>query len=313
MKNYKMIKSTNQFQEIIDRYHQSLKKRKPKDTLNALFVKDLNQVKGYNNFSDEEYMISEIKNENKIKNEKRMRNNNIFSNYPKNNLSQEKISKDIFFYYRNKLDEKKKNNVKIKPKKDINYNFRYNPASKRMNSGKNSDISISNSYSRNSKRHKSSISLELPLIYPRNYNINQNKKINSKSYISEDDTTPNILSLEHSVKNVNTEISTGKNSDINKNKKIKYSKINNNRLKNNLNTLSIKEMINNIRIKKCQKDLLYKQYIPLFKNDIFNKINIVSKNSNLIKKHINLLSSEGNLVSENEKNRIKFLNDIMEE
>ena len=132
----KMIRATNQFQKIIDKYQNSLKNIKVKYTLNSLFVKDLNQIKNYNNFSDEEeYIINEIKNENKIKNDKIFNNNNNKnSNFPNVNLSNEKISKDIFFYYRNKLDKKEINNQIINKK----INFRYNSANQRINSGKKS-------------------------------------------------------------------------------------------------------------------------------------------------------------------------------
>ena len=67
MKSLKMIRATNQFQTIIDRYEKSRKKKKKIDSLNTLFVKDLKQIKNHNNFSDEEYMINEIKNINKKK------------------------------------------------------------------------------------------------------------------------------------------------------------------------------------------------------------------------------------------------------
>ena len=93
-----MIRATNQFQAIIDRYKNKNKKVKNKYSLNTLFVKDLNKIKGINNFSDEEeYMINEIKNENKIRNEKLFKNNNEFSNIYNRSISNEKISKDIFF------------------------------------------------------------------------------------------------------------------------------------------------------------------------------------------------------------------------
>ena len=307
----KMIRATNQFQTIIDRYQKSLKRRKSKDSLNSLFVKDLKQVKGFNNFSDEEYMISEIKNENKIKNENILRNNKKYSNYSNNNLSHEKISKDIFFYYRNKINEK---NNHINSNKNTNFNLRVNSASYRINSGKKSNISIASSYSRTTKRKKSSISLILPLIYPKNLIFNQYNKKNNKSYISDDEASANLLSWDKSETNLKTDINEGRNYDINNNKKpAKNSIINDNLNKKKFNVLSIREIIKNIRMRKCEKELLYKQYIPLYENDIFIKINNVNKKSNLIKKNINYLSSEGNLAYENEKNRIKFLNDIMGE
>ena len=212
----KMIRATNQFQTIIDRYQKSLKRRKSKNSLNSLFIKDLKQVKGFNNFSDEEYMINEIKNENKIKNQNILRNNKKYSNYSNNNLSNEKISKDIFFYYRNKINEK---NNQIKSTKNTNFNLSVNSASYRINSGKQSDISIASSYSRTTKRKNSSISLILPLIYPKNLKFNQYNKKNNKSYISDDEVSANLLSLDKSETNLKTDINEGRNYDINKNKK----------------------------------------------------------------------------------------------
>ena len=309
----KMIRATNQFQKIIDKYQNSLKNIKVKYTLNSLFVKDLNQIKNYNNFSDEEeYIINEIKNENKIKNDKIFNNNNNNnSNFPNVNLSNEKISKDIFFYYRNKLDKKEINNKIINKK----INFRYNSANKRINSGKKSVDSFN---SKNSNRRKSNASLILPLIYSRNYNTKRTLNYNNKSFTSDDDTT-NIISFHQSDKNIKTLPSDEIENEINTNSKkkeknilSKFTKKDNNKLnENNFYRLNIKDILKNLRMKKAEKELFCKLNLPLIENDIFNKINNVAKKSENITKNINYISTEGNIAFENEKNRIKFLKEIV--
>ena len=163
-----MIKPTNQFQTIIDRYHNKIRKNKPKDSLNSLFLKDLNQIKNFNNFSnDEEYMINEIKNEKKIKNDNSMKNKNKYFNFSSLSISNEKISKDLFFYYKNKMNSKNNNDKEQIQRKKLKLNLGYNSPSNRMNSGKRSEksFSISSIQSRNSKRKKSNASLILPLEY----------------------------------------------------------------------------------------------------------------------------------------------------
>ena len=64
-------------------------------------------------------------------------------------------------------------------------------------------------------------------------------------------------------------------------------------------------------MKKAEKELFYKLNLPLIENDIFNKINNVAKKSENITKNINYISTEGNIAFENEKNRIKFLKEIV--
>ena len=302
MKDPNMIRATNQFQTIIDRYKRNNKLKKVKNSLNSLFVKDLNQVRNYNNFSDEEYMINEIKNENKIKNDKSLKNKYKLSNYSNMNLSNEKISKDLFFYYRNKIEERNnnlnQNNNKIP-------NLRYNSASFRMDSGKRS---IDSSQTLNSKRRKSNFTLILPLINSRNNNYNLNKKnlSNNRSFISDDDTI-NIINFPQTDQNNKTEISKEIEKEENKNNKkkeknvfLKYSKINTYNIKNNnFYKMNINNILKNLRMKKSEKELFYKLNLPLIENDIFNKINKVTKKSETISKNINYLSTEGNIAFEN--------------
>ena len=316
MKDLKKIRATNQFQAIIDRYQKNKKKVKGKDSLNTLFVKDLNKIKGFSNFSDEEeYMINEIKNENKIRNEKLIKNNNEISSFPNRNISNEKISKDIFFYYRNKLNKANNGNNDLRNYGQIS--LRNKSASQRVNSGKRS-VESYNTRNSNSKRRKSNKSLILPLIYSRNYN-NMKSLNNNKSFISDEDTT-NIVSFNQSDKNNKSEASEEIENEISKNIKrneknmfYKYSKNNNNKYKeNNFYKKSIKDLLNNYRMKKREKELFYMLNLPLIENDIFNKMHNVTKKSENISKKINYISTEGNIAYENEKNRIKFLKEISE-
>ena len=311
-----MIRATKKFQAIIDRYQRNnnnkkLNQKKIKNSLNNLFLQDLNQVRKHKNFSDEEYMINEIKYENKIKNEKSVKDNDNFTNSPEINSSNEKITKDIFFYYRVKINEKNGNN---KQNINNNLNLRYNSSSRRLNSGKISDISINSSQTKNTNKTKSNDSLILPLIYSRNY---QNKiyKNNSKSFISDDDTIINIINYPHD-KNIQTEISEDINNDLSKNEKEKNNlfryKVNSNTIKrrNNSNTINVDKLLR--KIKKEKQNIFYRVQLPfILENDIYNKISKVTQKSENISKNINYISTEGNLAYENELNRIKFLNDLI--
>ena len=311
-----MIRATKKFQAIIDRYQRNnnnkkLNQKKLKNSLNNLFLQDLNQVRKHKNFSDEEYMINEIKYENKIKNEKSVKDNDNFTNSPEINSSNEKITKDIFFYYRDKINEKNGNN---KQNNNNNLNLRYNSSSRRLNSGKISDISINSSRTKNTNKTKSNDSLILPLIYSRNY---QNKiyKNNSKSFISDDDTIINIINYPHD-KNIQTEISEDINNDLSKNEKEKNNlfryKVNSNTIKrrNNSNTINVDKLLR--KIKKEKQNIFYRVQLPfILENDIYNKISKVTQKSENISKNINYISTEGNLAYENELNRIKFLNDLI--
>ena len=311
MKSLKMIRATNQFQTIIDRYEKSRKKKKKLDSLNTLFVKDLKQIKSHNNFSDEEYMINEIKNINKKKNEKITKIYKINSN---EDLTNEKISKDIFFYYRNKLNNNLNNNIE-KRRNNGNLNCPYNSSIIRIYSGKRS---IESSYTRQSNRRKSNISLILPIINPKNYNFNKNNLSNNRSFISDEDTS-NIISSLQSDKKIQNELTEEieneeiKNNNNKKDKKIYYKSyiLNNNKMNKNIKNFN--DILKSLRMKKHEKELICKLNLPLIKNDMFNKINNVTRKSQNIYKSINYLSTEGNIAYENELNRIKFLNEIINE
>lgn len=318
MKSLNMIRATKKFQAIIDRYQRNnnnkiLYQKKLKNSLNNLFLQDLNQVRKHKNFSDEEYMINEIKYENKIKNDKSVKNNDNFTNSPEINSSNEKITKDIFFYYRDKINEKNGNN---KQSNNNNLNLRYNSASRRLNSGKTSDISINTSQTKNTNKTKSNASLILPIIYSRNYQNKIYKNNNSKSFISDDDTIINIINYPQPDKNIQTEISEDINNDLSKNEKEKNNlfryKVNSDTIKrrNNSNTLNVDKLLR--KIKKEKQNIFYRVQLPfILENDIYNKISKVTQKSENISKNINYISTEGNLAYENELNRIKFLNDLI--
>lgn len=318
MKSLNMIRATKKFQAIIDRYQRNnnnkiLYQKKLKNSLNNLFLQDLNQVRKHKNFSDEEYMINEIKYENKIKNDKSVKNNDNFTNSPEINSSNEKITKDIFFYYRDKINEKNGNN---KQSNNNNLNLRYNSASRRLNSGKTSDISINTSQTKNTIKTKSNASLILPIIYSRNYQNKIYKNNNSKSFISDDDTIINIINYPQPDKNIQTEISEDINNDLSKNEKEKNNlfryKVNSDTIKrrNNSNTLNVDKLLR--KIKKEKQNIFYRVQLPfILENDIYNKISKVTQKSENISKNINYISTEGNLAYENELNRIKFLNDLI--
>ena len=65
--------------------------------------------------------------------------------------------------------------------------------------------------------------------------------------------------------------------------------------------------------KKSKEKLLYKLQLPLLQNDIFNKMNNVTKTSENLYRSINHFSTEGNMTYESEKNKMKFINEIMNE
>ena len=316
MKDLNMIRATNKFQDIIDRYHKNnnsklLSQKKLKNSLNYLFLQDLNQVRKHKNFSDEEYMINEIKNENKKKTDNKMKNNINYIKSPELNISNEKISKDIFFYYRKKIEE---NSEKDNRQNNIN-NFRYNAPSHRLISGKLSAISNNTSKTRNQSRKKTNPSLVLPLINSRNYDSKFNK-YNNKSFISDDETIANIMNNQQSEKYMPTEISIDINNDSLKNEKdrsnIYNSRINKDisKRRNKSNTIEVENLLKNSG--KKNKSIFYRIQLPfIIHNDIYNKINKVTQKSENISKSINYISTEGNIAYENEKNRIKFLSDII--
>lgn len=325
MKSLKMIKSTDKFKLIMERYNRNEDKiaqqKKFKSSLNARFINDLNEVKRFRNFSDEQYVLNEIKNENDIKNEKKLnsfdkqKSKEKQTNNSNKFIRSEKINKDIFFYFRDKIYEKKNINKKIDGKDYLDSYMRAKVSNYRIVSSKRSDEqSMSSNQSKKSNiRSSNDKLLILPAICSRRSmkRSNQNK---SNSYISIDENTSQIISILPSDKNIKTEASEEiKSIEGNKDKNNfrKYNKIKSQKNENNFNTLNVKQILKNYR--NSRESLLIKLQLPLVQNDIFNKINKVTSNSKNISKSINHLSTEGNLAYENEKKRVKFIKEIMNE
>lgn len=325
MKSLKMIKSTDKFKLIMERYNRNEDKiaqqKKFKSSLNARFINDLNEVKRFRNFSDEQYVLNEIKNENDIKNEKKLnsfdkqKSKEKQTNNSNKFIRSEKINKDIFFYFRDKIYEKKNINKKIDGKDYLDSYMRAKVPNYRIVSSKRSDEqSMSSNQSKKSNiRSSNDKLLILPAICSRRSmkRSNQNK---SNSYISIDENTSQMISILPSDKNIKTEASEEiKSIEGNKDKNNfrKYNKIKSQKNENNFNTLNVKQILKNYR--NSRESLLIKLQLPLVQNDIFNKINKVTSNSKNISKSINHLSTEGNLAYENEKKRVKFIKEIMNE
>lgn len=325
MKSLKMIKSTDKFKLIMERYNRNedkrAQKKKFKNSLNARFINDLNEVKRFRNFSDEQYVLNEIKNENDIKNEKKLnsfdkqKSKEKQTNNSNKFIRSEKINKDIFFYFRDKIYEKKNINKKIDGKDYLDSYMRAKVPNYRIVSSKRSDEqSMSSNQSKKSNiRSSNDKLLILPAICSRRSmkRSNQNK---SNSYISIDENTSQIISILPFDKNIKTEASEEiKSIEGNKDKNNfrKYNKIKSQKNENNFNTLNVKQILKNYR--NSRESLLIKLQLPLVQNDIFNKINKVTNNSKNISKSINHLSTEGNLAYENEKKRVKFIKEIMNE
>ena len=325
MKSLKMIKSTDKFKLIMERYNRNEEKiaqeKKLKSSINNRFINDLNEVRRIRNFSDEQYVLNEIKNENDIKNEKKLnsydkqKSKAKQTNNTKKFIRSEKINKDIFFYFRDKIFEKKNINKKINGKDYFDSYMRDKVPNYRIVSSKRSDEnSISSNQSKKSNiRSSNDKLLILPAICSRKSmkRSNQNK---SNSYISIDENTSQMVSILPSDKNIQTEASEEIKSmegNKDKNKFRKNNKINPQQKENNFNTLNVKQILKNYR--NSRQNLLIKLQLPLLQNDIFNKINKVTNNSKNISKSINHLSTEGNLAYENEKKRVKFIKEIMKE
>jgi len=325
MKSLKMIKSTDKFKLIMERYNRNEEKiaqeKKLKSSINNRFINDLNEVRRIRNFSDEQYVLNEIKNENDIKNEKKLnsydkqKSKAKQTNNTKKFIRSEKINKDIFFYFRDKIYEKKNINKKINGKDYFDSYMRDKVPNYRIVSSKRSDEnSISSNQSKKSNiRSSNDKLLILPAICSRKSmkRSNQNK---SNSYISIDENTSQMVSILPSDKNIQTEASEEIKSmegNKDKNKFRKNNKINPQQKENNFNTLNVKQILKNYR--NSRQNLLIKLQLPLLQNDIFNKINKVTNNSKNISKSINHLSTEGNLAYENEKKRVKFIKEIMKE
>ena len=90
---------------MIDKYRNNsskiLQKKKLTQSLDYCLLKDLDQIKNKENFSDKDYLINEIKFENNLKSKKAQNLSNDKEDHKissfKNNT--DKITKDIFFLH----------------------------------------------------------------------------------------------------------------------------------------------------------------------------------------------------------------------
>jgi hypothetical protein len=288
MKKPKIIKHTGEFQSMIDKYRKStnqiLLRKKLDNSLNNYFLGELYNVKSKENFSDADYFINEIKFENKIKNKKEQNRQNK-DNVPKisdNKIYTNKIAKDIFFYYKNQVNGKNKKNKKINLHN-----------SERIKSPKS--IHTINSAKRSNLSYKttSDSNIILPLIYANNKYLTPSK---------------------HHFKTIaNEEVELDGNIKSEKSERIKFSGRSRmeNYLKyqpNYINLIDEKILLKKLHL---PKNLLWKIKLPFVSNKIFNKVEEVADISENISKNINHLSDEGKTAIEIEKNRIKFLNNLM--
>ena len=292
MKKPKITKHTGIFQSMMENYKkntdQTLIKKRLQNNLNSYFIKELYQVKNKEIFSDSEYFINEIKFENKLKSiiAEHKQNNDKIPQISNNKDFAHKITKDLFFYYKNQVNGRNKN---IKNKKYNDYNI-----NKRIKSPKSMHSISSAKKSYLSVRKSNDITLSLPLINAHNKKYQTPYKGYCKTIVDEDDYDKNIKSE--------------------KNNRIKYSgrkRITNylNYEQNYFNNISEELLLKSM--KHIPKNLLWRIKLPLVSNKIFNKVNEVSGISKNISRNINHLSEEGSITIENEKNRIKFMDNLM--
>ena len=284
----KIEKHTNIFLSMIDNYRKGTSKilaeRKEKISLNSHFLNDLNNVKNRENFSDEDYLINEIKLQNFLRDE--IQNSHQKNkNQPKIKSNKEyinKITKDLFFYYKNQINGNKET---IKYVNNIN-------KKERIKSPTNSVHTI-NSAKRSCKSYRKSIceNLVLPLI---NSDNGKYKTPIKKNYYESD-----ISENDKSVQNVNRIIQSGRK------RKANYLNYEN----NNFNTINAEYLLNNM--KDNRQNLLFKIKLPLVTNKIFTEINKVKNISKIITRNINHFSTEEKTITDNGKNRIKFMDNLM--
>ena len=173
MKNPKVTNHTGVFQSMIDNYRKNssniLYQRKLAKSLNNYILKDINNVKIKDNFSDEDYFINEIKLENKKKSNANL-SQNTNEKVPdiSNNSSTDKINKDIFFYYKYEINGRNKNG--INSKKNLKKELKTLKSRNTLDSAKKS----CSSYRKNSLE-----TIILPLI---NSNNGNNKSLHKQRY-----------------------------------------------------------------------------------------------------------------------------------
>ena len=291
MKKPTIIKHTGIFQAMISKYQKEsnkvLPKKKLSHSLNYYLLKDLNKVKNKENFSDKDYLINEIKFENDLKSKptQNSSNNSEASNISSFKINTDKITKDIFFYYKYKLNGKNEN---MKDKKNNELNSKLRIKSPKSVHSINS-ISIPRS---NKSGRKSSVrNIILPLINRNNCKYYTPSKKYCKTIVGEEE------------------------EDFDKNyQRIKYSGRNNrknylNYEKNSFNRIN--EQILLKKIKKYPKNMIWKIKLPLVSNKIFNIIEEVNDISKNLSRNINYFYTQGKETIENEKNRIKFMGNLM--
>ena len=289
MKNPKVTNHTGVFQSMIENYRKNssniLYQRKLAKSLNNYILKDINKIKIKDNFPDEDYFINEIKLENKMKS-KVILSQNINKKAPEicNNSNTDKINKDIFFYYKYQINGENKNEL------NSIQNFK-----KDLKSLKSHNTISSAKKSSSSNRKNSLATIILPLINLNNGNSKTPYKKQFKTIANEDD---------ESNKKVKSKIY----------ERIKYSS--KKRVENYLsyekdifNHINKEKLLN--AIKNYPHNHRLKLQLPLLTNNIFSKINEVNDISKNISRNINYLSNEEKIKAENEKNRIRFMDNLM--
>ena len=288
MKNPKVTNHTGVFQSMIENYRKNssniLYQRKLAKSLNNYILKDINKIKIKDNFPDEDYFINEIKLENKMKS-KVILSQNINKKAPEisNNSNTDKINKDIFFYYKYQINGEDKNEL------NSIQNFK-----KDLKSLKSHNTISSAKKSNSSNRKNSLATIILPLINLNNGNSKTPYKKQFKTIANEDDEPD---------KKVKSKIY----------ERIKYSS------KKRVENLSYeKDIFNHINkekllnaIKNYPHNHRLRLQLPLLTNNIFSKINEVNDISKNISRNINYLSNEEKIKAENEKNRIRFMDNLM--
>lgn len=288
MKKPKIMKHTGIFQSMMENYKKStnpiLASKRLSNSLNSYLLKDLYNIKNKDNFSDAEYFINEIRFENKLKGElaEKKQNDNKEPKISNKNNYTNKITKDLFFYYKYQINGKDKNKKNIK-------DFRIN---ERIKSPKSIHSISSAKKSYLSYKQLNDLNLNLPLIYSKNY-LTPYKR-NCKTIANENDYINNIQ--------------TENNKRINfsgRNKKPNYL----NYEQNYFNNINEDFLLKNKQ--QFPRNIFLRIKLPLISNKIFKKVDEVTGISKSISRNINNLSDEKSKTIENEKNRIKFMDNLM--
>ncbi len=287
-KKPKIEKHTSIFQSMMENYRKSTSKtiaeRRAKISLKSNILDELQHVKNRENFSDEDYLINEIKFQNHLKDENKELNHNSenISSIRNKKEYMAKITKDIFFYYKYQIN-RKNNNLENK-KQTININ-NINKK-KRIQSPIYSVKSIA-SAKKSSKSCRKSVAknLILPLI--------------NKGYLQYK--TPYKNYYEEDIKSEKNDriIQSGRRRIANY---LNYEK-------NDFNTIDAENLLK--RMKHNKNNLFYKLKLPLLTNKINSEISKVKMISKNISRNINHFSTEGQLAIENGKNRVKFMDNLM--